>query len=157
MKRFVKTLLIFLFPFMAYSQSIERQNTSSTGDFVQNAAGSLSYTIGESIIVLGNDGAQTLLQGFQQPNYSPRTPLMSIHSEDGCKFILFPNPIAQIVNVETSVQEGSFEIFDTHGKSFGLFNKSNGVLNVSTLSTGIYFIKVNCDTQKAQYHKFIKL
>ena len=157
MKLFFKILLIFVFPILVHSQSIERQVVSSTGNFVSNTVGSLSYTVGEATIVLGTDGTKSLLQGFQQPTYPPRTSIFDMGSEGACPFEIYPNPIAQIVHVKTSVQDETFEIFDTNGKSYGHFNKTNGTLNVSALTTGIYFIRVNCDSNKAYYHKLIKL
>ncbi len=157
MKLNVTVVIFFVFPLLAHSQSIERQVVASTGNFVQNTEGSLSFTIGEPTIVLGTDGSKSLLQGFQQPTYSPRTAIFQNDAEEGCKFLLFPNPIAQTVSVETSIQDEAFEIFDTNGKSYGYFNKSNGVINVSDLTTGIYFVKVNCISNKVFYRKLIKL
>ena len=157
MKRVINLSLMLLLPVLLSSQTIERQVTSSAGNFVQNSTGSLAYTVGEPTIVLGTDGIKSLLQGFQQPTYSISTAIYQNDSETGCKFVLFPNPAAQEVNIETSLTDEAYEIFDANGKSYGHIKKSNGLFNVSNLSMGIYFIKVNCNTQKAQYHKFIKL
>ncbi len=157
MKRLINLFLMILSPLFMQSQSIERQVTASAGNYIQNPIGSLTYTVGEPIIVLGTDGTKSLLQGFQQPTYSTTTSIFQNDSEEGCKFAFYPNPIAQIVNVETALQDEAFEVFDANGKSYGHFKMSNSVLNVSALATGIYFIKVNCNAQKAQYYKFIKL
>ncbi len=75
----MKNLLI-LFSFFIFSktisaQSLEREVVASSGDFVQNAQGSLSYTVGESVIVLGNNGLSFLTQGFQQPFSDPLIPV----------------------------------------------------------------------------------
>ncbi len=75
MKLYVKTIFIVLLPFCANSQSIERQVVASSGNFVQNIEGSLSFTVGESTIQLGADGVNILTQGFQQPFTSPIIPV----------------------------------------------------------------------------------
>ena len=67
MKFYAITFAFLFLPFYAQSQSIEREVVASTGDFVQNTEGSLSFTVGESVIVLGNSGTYFLTQGFQQP------------------------------------------------------------------------------------------
>ena len=64
MKPNLKALVVILTPVLAQSQSIERQVYVSSGNFVENSIGSLSYTIGEPVIVLGTDGSKSLLQGF---------------------------------------------------------------------------------------------
>ncbi len=152
MNLYLKTLLILLFPIIVYSQSIERQVISSVGNYVENINGSLSYTIGEPVMILGSNGSNALTQGFQQPNV-----VLTTTNGSDCSFFFYPNPMKDIMSIKSTVTEKSFEIFDVIGRSYGFFTKVNNEIDVSFLSGGMYFIRVNCDTQKAQYHKFIKL
>lgn len=49
-----------------YAQSLARKVIASAGGFQSNAAGSLSYTIGESVTQTVTSGSNMLTQGFQQ-------------------------------------------------------------------------------------------
>ncbi len=151
MKLCVNALIFFLFPILAQSQSIERQVLASVGNFVENSTASLSYTVGEPVIILGSNGLNALTQGFQQPDVVLTTTVGS-----DCSFFFYPNPMKDIMSIKSTVTDKSFEIFDVLGRSYGFFLKANNEIDVSFLSGGMYFIKVNCDTQKAQYHKFVK-
>lgn len=75
MKKLLILFSVFTFSKTISAQSLEREVVASSGDFVQNTEGSLSYTLGESIIVLGNNGVNFLTQGFQQPFFNPIIPV----------------------------------------------------------------------------------
>jgi Secretion system C-terminal sorting domain len=151
MKLFVNALLLFLLPILAQSQSIDRQVLASSGNFVENSTASLSYTVGESVIILGSNGSNVLTQGYQQPNV-----VLTTTTGGDCSFLFYPNPLIDYMSITSTVTDTSFEIFDVLGRSYGFFKQSNNEIDVSFLSTGLYFIKINCGTQKAQYHKFVK-
>ncbi len=75
MKNLLILLALIIFSNTMSAQSLEREVIASSGDYVQNAQGSLSYTVAESVIILGNDGANFLTQGFQQPYFNPIIPV----------------------------------------------------------------------------------
>lgn len=152
MRIYVNIIFILLLHFTVWSQSIERHIISTTGGFTQNNIGSLSFTVGEPVVILGANGSEIITQGFQQPNIAASLPVVT-----DCKFKFYPNPTRQIISIETSISETTFEVFDVLGRSYGFFNKVNGEMDVSFLSAGIYFIKVNCDVTNEFYRKFIKV
>lgn len=157
MKLYIKTILIFLLPFAAQSQSIERQTVSSTGHFAQNTLGSLSFTVGEPTIVLGSSSTSLLLQGFQQPTPIIRTGIFVTASDEPCQFAIFPNPTAESLNYESATNATTFEIFDSVGKSYGKYKASNGVIDVANLSSGTYFLRLDCEGASVFSQKFVKL
>ena len=157
MKLYVKTILIFLLPISAQSQSIERQTVSSTGNFAQNTVGSLSFTVGEPTIVLGSSSTSLLLQGFQQPTPIIRTGIFVTASDEPCKFAIFPNPTAESLNYQSATTSSVFEVFDLVGKSYGKYKASNGAIDVANLSAGTYFLRLDCDGASAFSQKFVKL
>lgn len=157
MKQCVKTILIFLLPISVKSQSIERQVLSSTGNFAQNTVGSLSFTVGEPVIVLGSSSTSLLLQGFQQPSPIIRTSIYVAAADNPCQFNIFPNPTQQTLNYQSSNSQSTFEIFDLVGKSYGSFKASNGMIDVANLSAGTYFMRLECDGQNDFSQKFVKL
>ncbi len=75
MKNVLFLLALFIFSTTMSAQSLEREVIAASGDYVQNAQGSLSYTVAESVIILGNDGSNFLTQGFQQPFSNPVIPV----------------------------------------------------------------------------------
>ncbi|MBL7817128.1 MAG: T9SS type A sorting domain-containing protein [Saprospiraceae bacterium] len=157
MNRCVKTFLIVCLPFFVYSQSIERQViTTSAGSFVQTSTASLSYSVGEPIIVTGSSNTSFLLQGFQQPSPLIRTSIYVIGDSDPCKVSIFPNPTTQSLLFKENVARMSFEIFDATGKSMGIYKITNGQIDVTLLPTGIYFLQSECENHVRHTQKFIK-
>ena len=75
MKNLLILLALIIFSNTMSAQSLEREVIAASGDYVQNAQGSLSYTVAESVIFLGNDGTNFLTQGFQQPFSNPVIPV----------------------------------------------------------------------------------
>ena len=75
MKKQLLIFSLFIFSKTITAQSFEREVIASTGDYVETAQGSLSFTVGEATIQLGLDGINILTQGFQQPYISPIIPV----------------------------------------------------------------------------------
>jgi hypothetical protein len=61
-------------------------------------------------------------------------------SEEG-KVEIYPNPVDQYLNLE-GLASGEVEVFDTAGKSFGLYEFTEGKLSMGDLPAGTYIIKV---------------
>ena len=157
MNLYVKTILLFLLPYAAKSQSIERQTVSSTGNFTHNTVGSLSFTVGEPTIVLGSSATSLLLQGFQQPTPIIRTGIFVTTSDEPCKFAIFPNPTRESLNYQSAANTSMFEVFDLAGKNYGKYKASNGAIDVANLSAGTYFLRLECDGASVFSQKFVKL
>ncbi len=75
MKNVLILFALFIFSNTTFAQSLEREVISASGDYVQIAQSSLSYTVAESVTILGNDGVNFLIQGFQQPTFNPIIPV----------------------------------------------------------------------------------
>jgi hypothetical protein len=58
---------------------------------------------------------------------------------------IFPNPAKDIVQIEVSkeIQFESIELFDISGKKLKTFNASCRNLNISGLSSGVYFLSIS--------------
>ena len=156
MKLNVIALIFFGFPVLAHSQSIERQVVASTGNFVQNTEGSLSFTIGEPTVVLGNSANSFVLQGFQQPHLIISTGIIIVNNQNPCQFALFPNPSHETLNYQSSTASATFEIYDLMGKNYGKFSATNGAIDVEMLSAGTYFLRMECAGMNGFSQKFVK-
>jgi len=81
-------------------------------------------------------------------------------SEQIMKFSIFPNPAnneLRITNYE--LRDGIIEIYDVYGRrlltSLLITSSSNHLINISSLSSGIYFVKLS-DEQGSYIQRFIK-
>ncbi len=72
------------------------------------------------------------------------------------KVVLYPNPVRDILNLESSQVFNSITIFDINGKR--VFTKTGNpkIINTSELSSGIYFVKINFENSNSRVLKFIK-
>lgn len=78
---------------------------------------------------------------------------LSNNTEEKVVFALYPNPTSEILNVETAeiIQEAT--VFNNLGKQILKTNQPN--VNVSALSSGIYFLELKTNSGK-ETKKFIK-
>ncbi len=67
MKNLLILFSLLVFSKTLFAQSLEREVIASSGDYIENGFGSLSFTVGEATIQLAMDGTHILTQGFQQP------------------------------------------------------------------------------------------
>lgn len=66
-----------------------------------------------------------------------------------------PNPASSIVNIETNLQVTSVEILSVLGKKLDTVKNSKEI-DISALSSGIYFLKIQTETGKSETLRFIK-
>lgn len=76
----------------------------------------------------------------------------SIDDSEITSFSIYPNPTKEYLNIDCSSLEGVF-VYNILGKE--LIKESNNRINVSSLSNGVYFIKVS-DGVNSSTKKFIK-
>jgi len=74
-----------------------------------------------------------------------QNPTIGIEEQIKSHIKVFPNPTAEIINISISPESRyNFSIFDINGRALnsGQLNDINTILDVSALSSGMYFIKV---------------
>ena len=81
-----------------------------------------------------------------------------VNSSDSQGVIVFPNPVNDKIQIETSSKIDKVEIFDIYGKTIKTWGTihENEYIDTSFLETGIYFIKVYSSNQQF-VKKFVKL
>jgi len=74
---------------------------------------------------------------------------LSIDEKNSLAFDIFPNPISNQLNIKlpNEISDGSVEIFDFSGKSVfkSKVNRFENVLNLNSLSSGMYIIKLTTE------------
>ncbi len=72
--------------------------------------------------------------------------------------VVFPNPVVSEVNVKASQQINSIQIFDINGRLVVRSDERrfNPVLNLSTLQSGFYLMRIELADGQLEYHKLQK-
>jgi hypothetical protein len=71
------------------------------------------------------------------------------------KWTMYPNPVWEVLNIETEIGIEKTEIIDQNGRI--VFSGSNIEINVSHLLSGVYFVKCYSVDNKLYYSKFVKM
>ena len=150
----MKKLLLFILiaiPLLAKGQSVDRQVTAGGGDYFEATSTNIAWTLGE--LAVGNYIMGDLLftQGFQQGNMEV-TSIGDIQAEFALK--AYPNPVLDILIVETEKQDLNYRLIDIYGKVLenGTIETSSFELDFTSYPSGIYFLWVD----ENQTHKIIK-
>ena len=67
---------------------------------------------------------------------------------------IYPNPVIDIVNIESQVNPKKVEIINIEGKS--IWKGSSKTISFKTLPAGVYIIKVEFENGKKVQQKLIK-
>jgi hypothetical protein len=158
----MKNLIIASFVF--FYLNISAQEVISTGgDFYQQSNGSLSFTIGESVVETYSNGI-ILTQGFQQ-DYENILSTDILTSENF--FEVYPNPFSSEITIKyypETTGEYSLELKDASGKVlykgnfFFSTSNFNHQISVSSLTSGIYFLQLKqMNTEEIATFKLTKI
>jgi len=82
-----------------------------------------------------------------------------INEVDEIECLVFPIPAKDVLNIQTEHSINSVEIYDMNGKLLRLISPNSdhiASMNLTSLSSGIYFVKVVDVNQKVAIKKFIK-
>lgn len=141
-----------LAPLLGQAQDLDQNVTATAGAYSENATGSLSWTIGETVVETVSDGTNTLTQGFQQGNLSVTTLIKKTELSSNLK--VYPNPVENILHVETDKTGMDYQLLNINGQavSNGKLENMTQEINFSDLPAGTYFLKINNE----KTHKIIK-
>lgn len=156
-----KTLTILLVAYVAFSvkaQELSPEIITSSGGNYTNQYASMTVTIGEPVIETISNSDATLTQGFQQCEIQINA-IDKISNLD-CNINIFPNPTANIVNIELdkTLEKISLQICDAGGKILinqKIENESKMYINMQNQVPGIYYLKISTGN-KANNYKIVK-
>ena len=149
---------------MGYAQSIAPESVNSSGAKMSQANGSLSFTVGE-LVVLGqtDDQGNTLGGGFTA---GATLTTVSIQETDAAVLdvVVYPNPTSDMVNIRinhSSMEQFVVSITDLQGKEVynGLYaGVSNTIgINTTAYARGTYILLLkNKNDQVLGSYKMIK-
>lgn len=152
--KLILIIAVLCFPFKIFSQSNSPSVISSAGEYNENAEGSLSWTLGETVVGTVDNGTNMLSQGFQQNSYTiTEVPEVSMA---GFELKIYPNPAADYVNIEgENIEIGKIELFDISGKLIASYevNGNSYKLDLKEMSSAIYVLKVY-NTEKIVFREY---
>ena len=151
----MKTTKAFLL-FLLIAPSLLSQTTSpdviiSSGEVIESADGSISWTIGENLIETINTTDLSLLQGYQEIEDNP-VAIETIETENTL-MLIYPTETEGIVNV---VFEGSATahfkgcLVDILGKlcAYYEFDQSYNQIDLSAYAHGMYLLSITDSENK---------
>jgi len=146
---FLTHLGILLIGNFAFGQ--ELQLVSNSGTYTENGSGSVSWSLGELMIVTATSGTNDITQGFQNPNIW----ILGTEELVELDITIFPNPTCDFVSIEAPI-ESIMSIYDMNGRlvSTHTLNEANNQIDVSSLSRGTYNLMF---TTKESNFKTVKL
>lgn len=148
------TLSLFL---LGLSISLSAQEVVTTqGDSYSNSSGSISFTLGETVINTGTDGVNEITQGFNQTKW------VFVSLEDHALdygVSVFPNPTQDQLNIKTENSLNvSYTLYDSKGSLIyeDRLNTKLTTLEVSHLAAGNYSLVLYNKKQILKTYKLIK-
>ena len=135
--------LSMVFPLCLHGQSIQQSVIGSAGGEFNKANASVSWTIGEVMTETYVHSNAILTQGFHQGNL-----IINRTEEESLPDLTlkaYPNPVVDILLIESPVVGLKYRIIDVNGKviSNGIFDTVHEEMDFSNLPPGMYFLSVD--------------
>ena len=82
---------------------------------------------------------------------------MNLNTVNPTNFRLFPNPVKNLLNIKSNVQDYDVSIFNLHGQIIYTKKGSSNDLKIDTkkLTSGVYFVLINSN-DNSQSFKIVK-
>ena len=133
------------------AQTISPEVVASSGNTLISGDVVLDFTIGE-VVIDTYTGTVILTQGFQQS----RIIITHVPNEEyEVEFNIYPNPTSDYVMIDFNSPVSSIlEMFDIQGKlilNHSLYNQESFQLNLQTVASGSYLLKVNIADRVSTY------
>jgi uncharacterized protein YjbI with pentapeptide repeats len=149
---------------MSYAQSIAPQSVNSSGTKMTQPNGSLSFTVGELVVLSQNDSIGNTLSG----GFTAGATLTTVNLQEVDAKVLdlkvFPNPTSSLVNIQinySALEQVLLTIADLQGKEV-FSGKYAGVsnligINAAAYAKGTYILSIkNANNKLLGTYKIIK-
>ena len=150
-----------LFLFLLFSLNSNAQNTfTSAGNNANGLGGSVSYSIGQIGYETFYNSNGILTFGVQQSfeifntGIFEKSSLLNLVS-------VYPNPFCDKLIIETNVfnfQKLNYQIFDVNGTMLesNFINHYQNIIDLSHLSSAVYFVKITKEDEIVKSFKIVK-
>jgi hypothetical protein len=151
--------IIFAYQFLVSLSGYCQQVIATSGNYQSTTTGSISWTLGETLVTTCSAGSKILTQGFQQANITVLpSGLNQISYGD---IVAYPNPATEFIKLKIeniTLQGASFSIADLQGKNLLMKQpvSDNQLIDLSSYATGVYLLTVWINQQPIKVFKIIK-
>lgn len=126
----------------------------------------IGNVIGSNFLTDGNGTFNKMTVQYETGNYQMQTDfyrlpfesILGVENNEVTQFSLYPNPTSEMLNVKAGVSIESIQIYNISGNL--LMNEpmkdTQGSINVSSLTSGLYIAKVTLNNGTLKQLKFIK-
>jgi hypothetical protein len=155
-KKVILSLLLLVLGLTAQAQ----QATTASGGDANGSGGSAAYSVGQIVYTTNTGTTGSVAQGVQQP-YEIYVELGIENSSIALELSAYPNPTIHslTLNVGNTFSENlHFELCDLNGKIIERrkINSSTETINMESLATATYFLKVSNAKNQIKIFKIIK-
>jgi hypothetical protein len=150
------TILLSLCTMILFAQN--QEVISTTGNYIEYGAGSISYTIGECLTPTLFSSNLILTQGFQQSKLRLGTDIRN-NKDLGFEITAYPNPVKEFIIIKVEKNPGlSYIIYDINGVMIERKEiiGSETEINFENFSSSIYMLKVLNNNLEVKAFKIIK-
>lgn len=153
----INSILITIF--LSASSLQAQEVVSTSGGHGETASGSLSWTVGETLIETITDGTKTLTQGFHQGKLTV-TAIKEL-KVSGIELSVYPNPTNSFISVEQKTAEQRdllLSLFDLKGRLI-LQKKMAGsreAIKMQNYKPATYILKVTEGNKEIQTYRIVK-
>ena len=143
------------------TSSLAQEAIIPAGGDGTGSGGSVAYSIGQILYTSSSGASAGLIHGVQQPYEITVVTGLDDFQDIGLNLSTYPNPVTDILILKVESlewQDMNFQMYNSEGKIFmnnKLLNAETSI-DMSNLAPGIYFLKVNMDTDAVKTFKIIK-
>lgn len=152
----MKKITAIIFYLGVAGSILSQEVISSQGSSYFNSAGTLNFTLGETVIETGTNGTIALTQGFHQSSWN----FLGIEDlSPQYRVSIFPNPTSDYLYLETDDFENVvYEMVDVKGSTIlrNELQANQTALNVAHLSPGNYTLHLYRAAEPLKIFKLIK-
>lgn len=147
------------------AQSISKSVVASAGGSYSGPAMMVDYTIGQSVTNYSASSSYMVTEGFHPiADEVPTAAPVVKNTVNSLLVKAFPNPVSSILHI--SIQQAtaaplSLTVTDVTGKTVKAMSldaelNTDAAMDLSTLTSGMYYIVVNAGKENAQVMKIVK-
>ncbi len=144
------------------AQELQSDIKATASNYFTTDTYSLSWSIGEAVILTVSDSTISLTQGFQQPKFKKKYVKSDLPNKDNIG--IWPNPAVDEIEIKLDrpIDKNipiKAEIYDAIGRRVisKEFYGQKVSINISYLASGVYFVKLSVDGKDLGTQKIQKL
>jgi hypothetical protein len=152
-----RIIILFSVVFPMVLQAQHQDVIASSGGLLSGSNGSMSFTLGESVVSTFNAGSVILTQGFQQPT------LIVTGIDDGLRpqidIEAYPNPVVTSVTLKAPPdQHLRYLLYDMNGVLIAqcMLVEAETEIDFENLPAAVYIVKVYKGSSEVKAFKIVK-